>query len=478
MPYNGSGVFAHDGADYPAVADTVIDATKRNNIDSDIATGLSTAITKDGQTTITANLPMATYRHTGVGNGVARTDYAAMGQVQDGKVNWLDGAGTADAITAVYSPAITALVDGQICFVRATAANATTTPTFAPNGLTAHTIVQRGGQALVAGNIAGDGHELILRYDLANTRWELLNPAITPTTLGTTDVAHGGTGRTTSTTAYGLIAAGTTATGAHQTLAAGATTEILVGGGAAALPVWTAATGTGAPVRANSPALVTPTGIVKGDVGLGNVENTALSTWGGSGNIVQVGTITVGTWTADAINAQYGGTGVTTFTIGDIMYAATTSGTPTQWSKLAGNTATTPKVLRSTGNGTTATAPAWTAIDEVIVVAVSDETTAITTGTAKVTFRMPFAMTLTSVRASLSTASSSGAPAVDINDGGVSIFSTTLTIDANEKTSTTAATAAVLSDTALADDAEITIDIDTAGTGAKGLKVYLIGTRT
>ena len=116
---------------------------------------------------------------------------------------------------------------------------------------------------------------------------------------------------------------------------------------------------------------------------------------------------------------------------------------------------------------------------ETIVVAVSDESTAITTGTAKVTFRMPFAMTLTEIpRGSLSTASSSGNPAIDINEAGASIFSTTLTIDVNEKTSTTAATAAVLSDTALADDAEITIDIDTAGTGAKGLKVYLIGRRT
>lgn len=71
-------------------------------------------------------------------------------------------------------------------------------------------------------------------------------------------VAQGGTGRVTSTTAYGLIAAGTTATGAHQTLAAGLTTEILVGGGASALPVWTTATGSGAPVRATSPTLVTP----------------------------------------------------------------------------------------------------------------------------------------------------------------------------------------------------------------------------
>lgn len=115
---------------------------------------------------------------------------------------------------------------------------------------------------------------------------------------------------------------------------------------------------------------------------------------------------------------------------------------------------------------------------ESLIIAVSDETTAITTGTAKVTFRMPYAFTLSSVRASLTTASSSGTPTVDINESGSSILSTKLTIDANEKTSTTAASSYVLSDTSLADDAEITIDIDVAGTGAKGLKVYLIGSRT
>lgn len=68
-------------------------------------------------------------------------------------------------------------------------------------------------------------------------------------------VAQGGTGRATGTTAYSLVATGTTATGAQQTLANGATTEILVGGGASALPVWTTAQGSGAPVRAVSPTL-------------------------------------------------------------------------------------------------------------------------------------------------------------------------------------------------------------------------------
>ena len=114
---------------------------------------------------------------------------------------------------------------------------------------------------------------------------------------------------------------------------------------------------------------------------------------------------------------------------------------------------------------------------ETIGISVVSESTTLTTGTAKRTFRMPFAFTVTGVRASLSTASSSGIPTVDINEGGTTILSTKLTIDANELTSTTAVNAAVVSDTALADDAEITIDIDVAGTGAKGLKVYINGYR-
>lgn len=113
-------------------------------------------------------------------------------------------------------------------------------------------------------------------------------------------------------------------------------------------------------------------------------------------------------------------------------------------------------------------------VNESMTIAVSDESTAITTGTAKLTFRVPYALTLYQLpRASLSTASTSGLPAIDINKNGTSIFSTTLTIDANEKTSVTAATPAVLSTTSFADDDEVTIDIDTAGTGAKGLKITL-----
>jgi len=136
------------------------------------------------------------------------------------------------------------------------------------------------------------------------------------------------------------------------------------------------------------------------------------------------------------------------------------------------------QVLRVNGAGTalewaTPGAAAATAIP----IACSDEVTPLTAGASKVTFRMPFAFALTAVRGSLTTAQTSGSIfTVDINEGGASILSTKLTIDNTEKSSTTAATSPVISDVNLADDAEITIDIDQVGDGtAKGLKIYLIG---
>ncbi len=185
MSWNGVGVFNRI---YSWVADknANIDITaSRMDTDTDDITsnGFGNCLTRDGQGAATANLPMNSFRHTGCGNGVALSDYATMGQMQAGSISWVAAGGAADAITAAYSPAITALVDGQLCFVRASAANASLTPTFAPNALTAHTITKLGGVALAIGDIAGAGAELILRYKLASTRWELLNPA---TVAGTT----------------------------------------------------------------------------------------------------------------------------------------------------------------------------------------------------------------------------------------------------------------------------------------------------
>ena len=53
-------------------------------------------------------------------------------------------------------------------------------------------------------------------------------------------------------------------------------------------------------------------GISQSKVGLGNVENTAISTWQGSSNLNNLGTITSGIWSATSVAIAHGGTGANT----------------------------------------------------------------------------------------------------------------------------------------------------------------------
>lgn len=115
------------------------------------------------------------------------------------------------------------------------------------------------------------------------------------------------------------------------------------------------------------------------------------------------------------------------------------------------------------------------------VIACSGTTETLTTGTGKMTFRMPYAYTLDSVRASLTGAGgASGTTTIDINEAGVSILSTKITIDYGDLTSVGASAAPVINDSALADNAQMTIDIDalTGDADETGLVVYLIGNKT
>jgi len=118
---------------------------------------------------------------------------------------------------------------------------------------------------------------------------------------------------------------------------------------------------------------------------------------------------------------------------------------------------------------------------QAMIVAASDETTVLTVADGKTEFQMPYAFTLTDVRATLTTAgTTSGVTTVDIEDDGVSIFSTLLTIDFDEKTSTSAATPAVISGAALADGSVMKINVDVLSGGATeaGLKIAFIGYQT
>ena len=125
------------------------------------------------------------------------------------------------------------------------------------------------------------------------------------------------------------------------------TTDLIVSGSKTARYALIAPTSDGAPSwRA----------LTNADVGLSNVENTKLSTWVGTSNITTLGTIATGTWNATTIAVNKGGTNITSYTIGDILYASAA----TTLSKLAGNTTTTRKFLRSVATTSgTAVAPAW-----------------------------------------------------------------------------------------------------------------------
>jgi len=112
--------------------------------------------------------------------------------------------------------------------------------------------------------------------------------------------------------------------------------------------------------------------------------------------------------------------------------------------------------------------------EDFMIVAVTEENTNIQTGAEQMVLLAPFDIELTHTpRAFVSSPSTSGVVTVDINKAGSSIFSTNLTIDANEGSSATAATAAVLSTSEIDDGDKITFDVDTAGTSARGLKVIL-----
>jgi len=126
-----------------------------------------------------------------------------------------------------------------------------------------------------------------------------------------------------------------------------------------------------------------------------------------------------------------------------------------------------------------ATSSGFGASIKTVGVAASDETTDLAVTAAVATFRVPYAMTLTSVRASVNTAPAGSDIIVDIKQGGSSIFTTNLLhIDDGATTSVGSGTTPNITTTALTDDVQITVDITQVGSGTagKGLKVWLIGT--
>jgi hypothetical protein len=174
MAFNGSGVFARL---YNWVQDRdnsiKILAQKMDDETDGIATGLSTCITKDGQTTITANIPMATYKFTGLGAGSALTDSAQLGQAQNGAFKYdATDSGAADAYAIQLSPTVTAYAAGQT--FRFVAANASTgASTIDVDGLGTKAIEYQ-GSALTGAEITA-GSTIEVTYD--GTAFQMTSPS-------------------------------------------------------------------------------------------------------------------------------------------------------------------------------------------------------------------------------------------------------------------------------------------------------------
>jgi len=185
MAFNGAGTFVRL---YNWVTDKTnsvpITASRTDSEMDGFATGLSNCITKDGQTVITASIPMASNKFTGLSVGNARTDSISLGQVQDGQFTALGTTGgAADAYTASPSPAITAYVATMQYSAKISATNLTTTPylqvssigTPASNAVIKKLAFDKSEVAVIAGDMIANGIYLFKR-NTGNTAWILLNP--------------------------------------------------------------------------------------------------------------------------------------------------------------------------------------------------------------------------------------------------------------------------------------------------------------
>lgn len=174
MPFNGSGTYSLPAGN-PVTTGTTISSSTNNSTNSDIATALSTCIAKDGQTTLTANIPFGGFKLTGIGNGSASTDAVALGQLQAQTGVYVGTVGgTADVITLTASPAITAYAAGQTFSFIASGAN-TTNVTVNVSSLGAKALTKFGTTALVANNILS-GSLVTIQYD--GTQFQLMNVSL------------------------------------------------------------------------------------------------------------------------------------------------------------------------------------------------------------------------------------------------------------------------------------------------------------
>jgi hypothetical protein len=227
MAWNGSGNFQRTNGSFSGSAVWEDDAnagfdivdSRHDTHDQDLAQGINNCLTKDGQNSPTADLSMNTFKHTNVGDGTARNHYATVGQLQDQTVQAVSAVGgTANAITATMTPAISAYVTGARYYFKATATNTGATTLKISNAPAV--AIQRNVEALVGGEIvSGRYYEVI--YD--GTNFQLLNTTANPLFLDSVNnrVGIGTTAPTSALQVTGAIDGIPDAVGVHVGMSSG-----------------------------------------------------------------------------------------------------------------------------------------------------------------------------------------------------------------------------------------------------------------
>jgi len=177
--WNGSGVFSKT---YSWVQDQLngilIRADRHDQNDTDFTNGINNCLTKDGQNSAIADLPMGTFKHTGVGKATALNQYATAEQVIDNEFTYYTASGT-DTYTLAPNPAVTSYAAGQGFKVNFTNGN-TGAATININTLGAKALVKGASTALVSGDlVAGKIYEIV--YD--GTRFQVKDVAVSLTIL-------------------------------------------------------------------------------------------------------------------------------------------------------------------------------------------------------------------------------------------------------------------------------------------------------
>ena len=282
ISYNGSGTFLINSAGQPVVPGTTITTTAFNALTADLASGLTTAMTKDGQTVPTANIPMGGFKLTGLGAGTSATDAAQFGQLQNAPVATLITVSGADTITGTLVQTLTAYATGQQFSFVAAGTN-TTAVTLNIDGLGAKAVTRTGAVALAAGALVS-GQMAIVEYD--GTRFQLINAnAFTnltvsgSLTVGTTLAVTG----VATLTAQPILSSLTASLPVFSDASKGLVSNAMTGTGSVMMSASPTTTGTLTAAAINASGLVAMAGAatvgttlgVTGNVGVGGAANAS-----------------------------------------------------------------------------------------------------------------------------------------------------------------------------------------------------------